>query len=329
MFKQIEQDGIKFLSNKCVERDWNRLMERRDALSRAGKKARSNSSSTWDEPKMNIGSTQDEHEMNLGSTQDDPRKGLNLGSTPDNPRKKVNKEIQNFEKPKSLERSLSDLCSELIGHVEPISSFKKAVRELGIKYNQSDIEEAFNLWAASQGGSPLNWPMQAFLRVAPKLIENNGLSEGITPTDSSALTTLLDEIALVSDNDVVFSPHQKPFIAQLLREFTHQELMAAFRDFYSRVDDFDRKFAAKNFCEKGAQFARTIRTSAEQTKQKTEFIERETARMRAEAEKNLADLAAKHAAEEAAENAAFEELTAEFAKEAGMTSGSVEGEIVR
>jgi len=230
-----------------------------------------------------------------------------------------------LSKPHPLETQLTTKCVETFGRADKAAWFRTDLKRLTKTYSEEEILKAFEFWIQAAPKAYAR-PISVFLQAVPGLLAS-GTAEIEVPSED--LQKLFDEIALASDNDVVFAPHQKPFVAQLLKEFTHQELMAAFRDFYSRVDDFDRKFAAKNFCEKGAQFARTIRTSVEQAKQKAEFIERETARMRAEAEVQLANLAAKHAAEEAAENAAFEELTAEFAKEAGMTSGTVKGEVVR
>jgi len=83
-----------------------------------------------------------------------------------------------------------------------------------------------------------------------KIINNTReLPNSSTSTD---LKALLNEITFISDLSVIPDAKQAQAISNWLADYTPEEILDAFRRFYDDVtDDFQLKFAAKNFVEKG------------------------------------------------------------------------------
>jgi uncharacterized protein YdaU (DUF1376 family) len=101
---------------------------------------------------------------------------------------------------------------------------------------------------------------------------------------------VIAEIAFISQNAVVPDNKQSLIITGWLNDYTPDEIINAFRDFYGQVsnDDFQLKFASKNFAEKGVFMIETARRNQIEAKRQEARMER----MRQQMDKEAAELGA-------------------------------------
>lgn len=131
----------------------------------------------------------------------------------------------------------------------------REVRQLAAAFGEHSVIEAFESWATAHRGETLNgYPVSAFLKIATGML-NGSVVVGSNP----ALDSLLTKLSNISGLDVTFNTEQQSALAVWLKDTPEADIVAAFAEFYSRVDDYSRKFAAKDFIAKGSQFIRVVR----------------------------------------------------------------------
>ena len=171
----------------------------------------------------------------------------------------------------NLVKELPRLCRQILGIRPERADFQVwgEIKELAKAYGSRPVMDAFEEWANANRGKAMAYPVSEFVRMA------DGLLGGIIELKKSpALQALLDQIAVESSNDIVFSPEQIPVISKLFTEHGQDLVLAAFRDFYSRIeDDFSRKRAAKDFTEKAGQFIRTLLARQEEESKTKQLLE--------------------------------------------------------
>ena len=299
MFSRAERNGVPLLGQKRVLDDWGRIMERREKLSDNGRKG---AESRW--------------MTNAIPDMANAKEGQRLAIAPDGNLCEVSKQVSkqesevreegeddmNFQKRKDAGRALTDLSAEILKKVEPSSNYSKALKEVLAVHDRDTVVAAFENWARQQPVPyPYKSPVSSFLRSADKFINEGGgtpldLSEHADPMD---VVHLLDSIALYSNNDVVFNAGQKAVISRLVAVYGPDDVLAGFKDFYFRVDENSKPYAAKDFTEKGEQFIRTRRAAKAIALAQKDFLAKLEAEQTTAAEAEIA-------ASEAAEQAEFE-----------------------
>lgn len=185
-----------------------------------------------------------------------------------------------FQKRKDTDRSLVDLSNEILKKADEKSVFKPHLKPVEAVYDRNQIVEAFKAWAYAQPQPfPYKNPISSFLRVASKLIDE-GVGEapaeraGVSQQD---IVHLLDNIALLSDSNVVFNTGQKLVVIRLANEYGAADTLAGFKDFYGKVEENSKPYAAKDFTEKGEQFIRTRRALAAKAAEQEAFMAEQAA----------------------------------------------------
>jgi hypothetical protein len=96
-------------------------------------------------------------------------------------------------------------------------------------------------------------------------------------------------IALASDNEVVFGSNQKPLLAVLVRDYGAAEVIATFKEFWGKLDDFGKKFATPGFLDKAPILLLARKTKQEQKARQEEAQERVRAVLTAKGQKAQAE----------------------------------------
>lgn len=168
------------------------------------------------------------------------------------------------------------------------------VKELTDVYGERKVSDTFDEWAETRKGDIIARPIGEFLKVAP------GLLSGITSVKPNpALSSLLNDLAYSTDNNVVFDKEQQATIARLLSEHGPDDIRAAFKEFYGRIegDDYAVRRAAKTFVETSDQLLYGIKRRRDDARKQQELIIQKTNYEQARVTEELAEYVRKQAEE--------------------------------
>jgi uncharacterized protein YdaU (DUF1376 family) len=203
--------------------------------------------STDDEQMFNECSTGVQEVLNTPPTETNKIKESKVKEIKESKEKKLSK-------PVPLESAIVLSAMEFGLFPEEKKFWKKEIHELEKSVGEESVLAAFKVWAAN--GYSGRWPIKAFLNQSGGIVVSQ-------KTQTPDLTATLDEIVFVSGNTVRFNTAQQIQLGQLVAEFGSENVLRAFREFYSQLDDYTIKFAAKNFIEQGPQILRFFVKSAE------------------------------------------------------------------
>lgn len=281
MFTPLEEAGVRLIGQKRVVSDWERLLDKRELHAELGRRG---GEATAQAHAAAFASPKEVKEVE-GEKEEKRRPLLAKSSAPDS--------------------QLEAIANEVFGHCDVRSLFRKPLAALVRQHGLEEVVGAFRTWSAAvPNPAAIRRPVTAFLRVAENLL--GGGASGPRPAGAilpsvspDVVRKVNDEIALISDNDVVFNATQSTLVAMLIAEYGPEDVLEGFRDFYGRIDsDFDRRFAAKTFSETGGQYIRTIRTRREQQAGQEQLLETLKQRGASQAEVDLAEARAAEAEEE-------------------------------
>lgn len=186
-----------------------------------------------------------------------------------------------------IESSVEDRIRDVIGFAEERIHWKKEIRDAVKTHGYDVVLASLDIWLEGQRVFTGKRPVSAFLRSLPSLA-----AAGARPAaaQSPALQKVEDEIALLSNNLVVFSNAQKPHLALMVKDDGPEAVLHVFREFWAPLDDYGKKWAAKDFIEKGPQFLRTFRIQQVQRQQQQDRAADTRASLQSEGEAELAAL---------------------------------------
>lgn len=130
--------------------------------------------------------------------------------------------------------------------VEAEKFYKDEIKKLTLAYGGTVIVDAFQLWADNQTGD-IKYPVGKFCKVATSYIQGTNNSKKEHPS----LQALCISLYKIGDNP--FTGKHKLFLNTLLDSYKFQEIEQAYKDFINGKDEYDMKFAAKNFTEGAAE----------------------------------------------------------------------------
>lgn len=189
------------------------------------------------------------------------------------------------EEEMSAASTIETLCRTILHkRPEPDSwSVWEEVRKLSKAYGQKAVVAAFRDWAESALGSEMKGPVEAFLNVA------DGILAGVVVVKAGEdLQDLLDQMAESSDRIMMFDSAQMTAINKFVQEYSRGEVWAAFQDFWSRVDDdYQKKWAVKNFIEQAPQILRLNHRKAEDDEKTRQAVEADRAAAELESARRL------------------------------------------
>ena len=170
--------------------------------------------------------------------------------------------------------------------------------QLSEVFGEKKLHEIFDEWAETQKGNTFKkGPVTEFLKIAP------GLCTGVIQIKPKGdLFALLNELAVVSNNRVIFNREQQAAVGRLMAEHSPADIKSAFAEYYGNIegDDFLVRNAARTFTEAAEQLlyvrkkrADDARATAEMVRLCTENEQKkaaEEARQALEEETKLCDL---------------------------------------
>lgn len=135
------------------------------------------------------------------------------------------------------------------------------IKQLESIHKGTSVIRAFGEWGlANQGDPDINDAVAAFLKEADDILGGNAPFQK-AQTDPEVLS-LVRELSYISDNQVVFNDRNKTRLAEILKEFTAEEIAASFKVWFGQLDTSNSKnvdFAGKNFSEVADQLCYSSR----------------------------------------------------------------------
>jgi len=280
MFELISEDGVPLLLHRRLEEDWDRLVEKRTNTSTARSEA---AKARWSKRKQ-IDANQ------CKSIQDHANDAKEV--------KEVSKESEASEEKESpacdLELSegtdmkakdeIQAICLSTLGvKAEGYESLWQEVKLLEKAFGGMSVVNTFREWAEENVGETFQGkPVSAFVKLAP------GLLHGIfSASKDSKVADLAFELSYIAENTVTFPEQQKGALAKLLKEYTSEELIAAFKEFYGQLEKdsaYAMRVAGKNFTETADQFVRVARRKRQEREKEQQAVEATRERLEKEAE---------------------------------------------
>jgi hypothetical protein len=264
-FKEAEIGGVKFLYRKRVIDDWNRLEEIRKINSengRRGGEATARRSASVRLPRLK--QVMEVKECNESEVMQVTEADL-----------------------KTAVKQIPIVCLKVLGlKAEPWDNVWSEVKDLVEAYGNDKVLDVFIDWAKSNIGETFNGnPVQAFLKIAP------GMLMGVISTSTNPeIEDILDIVAMKSDNYLVFNKLELAEVVKMITEYGKKEFLYFFEEFYNKIknDEYQLRFATKNFVEKGPQILRANRKQKLELDRQNTEIERLKAQVQAEESSRMA-----------------------------------------
>lgn len=194
-------------------------------------------------------------------------KGLDMGAT------------KPFDKNQTVETKISAMCRELLGDPEDKKIFRKELREIS-RGREQEIIDLFRVW--TRLGYSGKKPISSFIRAYRRG------DSGLVQASMTGIQPLIDKMVQMCNGDVTFNSFNTQQISAMTVDYTSDEILRAFQEFWARFDaEQGFKWAAKDFIEKAPQFIRLYRVQLETQKLEEGF--REKAKREAE-KKSLEDI---------------------------------------
>ena len=262
MFSETEQDGVPLLYQKRVLEDWQRVLDKREVLVERGRSG-------------GRASAQLALERKSSTSQASEVKGSEVSEG----------EVWSAPKSVNLKKTLPVVCLKLLRvKSEPTDWWKDEIQELSDAFGSGKVLEAFETWAATQTGSEVRKPVSSFLRVATGYLDG---SFGTTGPELDDLCVKLLEIG-----GQAFTGKHKAALARLRVQFPDAEILAAYSAFVADKDDFDMKYAPRDFSEGGAVAFITLQRKRKEETAQVEAVmadnRKEMERLAEEERENLA-----------------------------------------
>lgn len=176
----------------------------------------------------------------------------------------------------SIQKKIRKTCLITLGcKAEPWDSVWEEIKELSEAFGERKVSEAFDEWAETRKGDILTKPVAEFLKIAP------GLCTGVIELKPNGnLFDLLNQLAVISDNRVVFNRDQQSIVRRLLSTYSPADIKSAFQEFWGNIenDDFAVRNAAKTFVEAAEQLLFVRAKRAEKAREAQRLLHETLAR---------------------------------------------------
>lgn len=170
------------------------------------------------------------------------------------------------------------------------------VMQLSEVFGEKKLHEVFDEWAETRKGDVFKkGPVTDFLKIAP------GLCTGVIQIKPKGdLFSLLNELAVVSNNRVIFNREQQAAVGRLTTEHLPADIKAAFAEYYGNIesDDFLVRNAARTFVEAAEQLLYVRKQRALAAEKTAEMVRICTENERAKAQKETEEMLRKEAEEQ-------------------------------
>lgn len=213
----------KLLENKRVTEDWSRLEESRERMAELGRK-----------------SAAVKRTFNGRSTAVQQDIGIVKG------KEKVIERESEEEIDVSLKNDITDKARLILGiRLNPQSNDWSEIKALSRVYENHRIVDAFESWAKTRRGEMIAYPLSEFIKVA------DGIIGGIIDiSDDGNLDKVLADLYQVADQ--AFAGKYKLSVKELVKKYGQDEVLSAYREFVDNLNEYQKSFAVRDFCEGGA-----------------------------------------------------------------------------
>jgi hypothetical protein len=178
---------------------------------------------------------------------------------------------------------IPESCRKILGmRAEKEDWYKKDLKELAETYGGTEVVTAFDEWAKSLTSTP-KYPIREFIKVADGYLQNKVIPE------HSELEPLC--ISLYAIGGQTFTGKYRQMLNSLTTEFSISEIERAYGTFVAGKDEYDMKFAVRDFCEGAAKtIILSARKKAEDQSRQEQELDKLTEAARQETELELASL---------------------------------------
>lgn len=178
---------------------------------------------------------------------------------------------------------IPESCRKILGvRPEKEEWYKKDLKELAETYGGTEVVTAFEEWAKSLTSTP-KYPIRDFIKVADGYLQNKVIPEN--PELESLCVTLY------AIGGQTFTGKYRQMLNALTIEFSIPEITKAYETFITGKDEYDMKFAVRDFCEGAAKtIILSARKKAETQQHQEQELEKLTEAARQETELELANL---------------------------------------
>jgi uncharacterized protein YdaU (DUF1376 family) len=235
MFDRTQEDGVPLLTHKKLEEDWDRLQERRDARAEAGRKGGLAKSSKAKQTVANPAKRSEVREVR--EVREDKGSEDKEFSNPDseNP-------LNGQEDQMNLKNFKTEMVAKGAKYGFKVSGYQQTWEDLIILTKAHSSQAVINDFAAflsENRGAEFNNVLTKYLYVAADRLL--GEAPALAEVKSPALTNLNRELTYLSGGIISFIDKQKIKLAELLRGWTEEEVLAVFKEWLAEQDLNDPK----------------------------------------------------------------------------------------
>jgi uncharacterized protein YdaU (DUF1376 family) len=246
-FNIVEIDGVQYIENKRVLKDWAVLVEARERMVEMGKKSAEirrtfSNGSTKAEPTLNTGSRPVEQEKLREVKVSEVREKLS----------EVNESEtggQEEETEMAFIQNLENTAAEILKFRKGMSpSEKKEYKLLGRAYDTARVEDDFRAWAEeNRGGDGIKYPFSLYLKKCDDRLKAELEPEIADDPRIRQLSSKIYELTGRLPVGVALTVIQKQ-----LTKYEISDIIAGFSEYISGLDAFETKWSVKNFFTDGA-----------------------------------------------------------------------------
>lgn len=160
-----------------------------------------------------------------------------------------------------IDSNIDKICRDILGVVEEKKQWDKPLKEAVKNHGHDEVLEGFYYWAVDwSGGFMGKKPVTMFL----KNVDNNLVSKKPLVTNP-ALDRVVQNVAYISDNKIIFTGEYRIKLAAVIREHGEEDVITAFKNFFQDVDDRGIPWAARDFLQRASIMIQTtkMKTQAE------------------------------------------------------------------
>jgi len=249
MFERELVDGNPVLVNKRLTKDWNRLQEIREARSEAGKASAAK------------------------------RKATSVEQMLTNEHKEVSKEVKEESEVNLSEADMAKLKDELTKiaaqHGAKAGGYKTTwdeIKTLGIAHGTGAVATDFAKYMEEQDGDDFpSGAVVSYLRTAAERLTADS-APAVTVSRDPLVVSLVRELTYLSGDKVTFQGRHKVALAELLKEYSSEELLSVFRTFIGDKDLEDAytlKYVTQNYLDAADGLCYSARKRKQESDQAT------------------------------------------------------------
>lgn len=288
MFERIQEDGVPLLLHRRLEEDWNRLLEKREGKVEAGRKG---AERRWGKTMANDSTAI----ATDGTPIANDAKGSEVREVSEAKEESNEPSDASFKNDRQgelmkLKAELTRIAAEYGAKAGGYKTTWESIKTLGIAHGTYAVANDFQKWMEDNQGD--DFPFGAVAQYLYTASERLQVDSPITRASKTPETVnLTRELAFLSGGQLAFGDKHRVRLAEVLEEFSSDEIIAAFKTWLESndlSDPYTAKGAANSFSQTADQLcysARKRKAEMEAAKEQRDAMAR---RLELEAEEERA-----------------------------------------